>query len=51
MHKITLPYRAVRLQFFENRILMPLSEHSVIRIDSSMPRLANQFENAIQKKV
>ncbi|NJN77987.1 MAG: ATP-binding protein [Saprospiraceae bacterium] len=28
-----------------------MSEHSVIRIDSSMPRLAEQFENAIQKKV
>lgn len=51
MHKITLPYKAVRLQFFENKILVPLSEHSVIRIDSSMSRLASQFENAIQKQV
>jgi ATP-dependent Clp protease ATP-binding subunit ClpA len=51
MHKITLPYKAVRLQFFDNKILVPLSEHSVIRIDSSMPRLANQFEKSIQKKV
>jgi ATP-dependent Clp protease ATP-binding subunit ClpA len=51
MHKITLPYKAVRLQFFDNQILVPLSEHSVIRIDSSMPRLANQFESSIQQKV
>jgi ATP-dependent Clp protease ATP-binding subunit ClpA len=51
MHKITLPYKAVRLQFFENKILVPLSEHSAIRINSNMTRLANQFENAIQKQV
>jgi ATP-dependent Clp protease ATP-binding subunit ClpA len=51
MHKITLPYKAVRLQFFDNQILVPLSEHSVIRIDSSIARLANQFENSIQHKV
>ena len=51
MHKISIPYKAVNLTFFDNNILLPLSEHSVIRIDSSMSRLANQFENAIQKKV
>lgn len=51
MHKLTIPYKAVQLQFLDNRILVPLNEHSVIRIDSNMPRLANQFENAIQKKV
>lgn len=51
MHKITIPYRAVKLQFFDNEILVPLNEHSVIKIDSNMPRLANQFEHAIQDKV
>ncbi|MFK7946458.1 MAG: AAA family ATPase [Saprospiraceae bacterium] len=51
MHKITIPYKAVNLTFSDNNILLPLTEHSVIRIDSSMGRLAEQFENAIQKKV
>ena len=51
MHKITIPYKAINLTFSDNNILLPLTEHSVIRIDSSMGRLAEQFENAIQKKV
>ncbi len=51
MQKFSTIYKGVRLQFFDNKILKPLSEHSVIRIDSSMEKLANQFENAMQKKV
>ncbi len=51
MYKITIPYNAVQLQFFDNQVLVPLSEHSIIRIDSSMERLVRQFENAIQSQI
>lgn len=48
-YQIDIPYPVVRLNFFNNRIVVPLTEHTVIRIDQSENRLAKAFQKAFQK--
>ncbi len=49
--KITIPFHSVRLNFYDNHAIVPMAEHTLIRIDQTAKGIAKKFESAFQRKV
>ena len=51
-YKLKVPFYAVELKFLETgSMFVPISEHNVVRLNSSAQKLAKNFENSFQTKV
>jgi hypothetical protein len=51
-YKLKIPFYAVELKFLEHgSMFVPVSEHHVVRLNSSAQKLAKNFEHAFQSKV
>ena len=49
--KITIPFYSVQFNFYDNHAIVPLTEHSFIRIDQGANQIAQRFARAFQKKI
>lgn len=51
-YKLKVPFYAVELKFLETgSMFVPISEHNVVRLNSSAQKLAKNFEKSFQTKV